>query len=115
MKNYAILDVTSCGCCKSRRFGGTYRLNHQGDKNQLARNVSVLQLLVTANVVHSSSILVALMMGTLSPSETSIPTRATRRHIPEDGILHSHRRENLKSYREQYLPLAGDHIHPTRV
>jgi hypothetical protein len=22
---------------------------------------------------------------------------STRRHIPEDGILHSHRRENLKS------------------
>jgi hypothetical protein len=25
-------------------------------------------------------------------------TRATRRDIPEDTILHSHRRENLKSY-----------------
>jgi hypothetical protein len=25
-------------------------------------------------------------------------TRATRRNIPEDGTLHSHRRENLKSY-----------------
>jgi hypothetical protein len=24
--------------------------------------------------------------------------RTTRRHIPEDGIIHSHRRENLKSY-----------------
>jgi hypothetical protein len=26
-------------------------------------------------------------------------TRATRRNIPEDGILHSDRRENLKSYK----------------
>jgi hypothetical protein len=25
-------------------------------------------------------------------------TRATRRNIPEDAILHSHRRKNLKSY-----------------
>jgi hypothetical protein len=25
-------------------------------------------------------------------------TKATRRNIPEDAILHSHRRENLKSY-----------------
>jgi hypothetical protein len=25
-------------------------------------------------------------------------TRATRRNIPEDGILQSHRRENLKPY-----------------
>jgi hypothetical protein len=24
--------------------------------------------------------------------------RATRRNIPEDAILHSHRRENIKSY-----------------
>jgi hypothetical protein len=32
-------------------------------------------------------------------SEMSIRTRATRRNIPEDIILHSHRRENLKSYR----------------
>jgi hypothetical protein len=31
-------------------------------------------------------------------SETSVYTRHTRRHIPEDGIFHSHRCGNLKSY-----------------
>jgi hypothetical protein len=30
--------------------------------------------------------------------ETPVHTRSKWRHIPEDGILHSHRRENLKSY-----------------
>jgi hypothetical protein len=29
---------------------------------------------------------------------TSVHTRSTRRHIPEESILHSHCRENLKSY-----------------
>jgi hypothetical protein len=45
-------------------------------------------LLITANVARSSPILVTLMMEALS-SETSFLTTATRRIIPEDGILHS--------------------------
>jgi hypothetical protein len=31
-------------------------------------------------------------------SETSVHTRSTECHIPEDGVLHIHCRENPKSY-----------------
>jgi hypothetical protein len=36
-KDGVFWDVTLCGSCKNRRFGGTYRLLHQGDKNRGTR------------------------------------------------------------------------------
>jgi hypothetical protein len=55
-------------------------------------------LLVTDNIVFSLLVLFTLMMEAISSSEMLGLTRATRRHDPEDGILHSHYREILKSY-----------------
>jgi hypothetical protein len=78
--------------------------NRRSDAKKFLR--SVRRLLVTASVVPSSPILVTLMKEARSSSETSALTRATWRKMPEYAILHSHRRENLKSYKYN----SGRHV-----
>jgi hypothetical protein len=71
MKNALYWDVASCRSCVNRRFRGTYRLSLQPP-------------------AHSGCSLAdfsTLQMEAIRSSETSVHTRFTRRHIPEDGIL----------------------------
>jgi hypothetical protein len=65
------------------------------------------KLLVTANIVSSSLILLTLVMEAIHSCETSVLTRATGHNIPEGGILHSHSRENLKYYIVKILAHFG--------
>jgi hypothetical protein len=61
MKNAVFWDVTPCGPCKNRRFGG--------------------------KAVATSLILFTMMMEAILSVKTSVLIRATRSHIAEDGVL----------------------------
>jgi hypothetical protein len=89
MKDSVFWDVTPYDSCKNRRFGGTYSLHDQHDKNRRARkkDSSVHRMLVTANVAPSWLIRVTLVIEAISSSEPSVLSRATRGNIPEHGIL----------------------------
>jgi hypothetical protein len=90
-------DVMPCGSVRTdvseELTTSFFRVTRISELLDLVFLRSVRWLLVTASVVPSSPILVILMEA-LSSSETSVLTRATRRNIPKDGNLHSHRRKN---------------------
>jgi hypothetical protein len=92
-KNTVFWDVALCRSCVTQHFGGTYRLQLQGRK---ILEAACLQ--PTAHAGFSLTDFSTLKMEAIRSSEMSAHTRTTRRHIPEDAILHSHSRENFKSY-----------------
>jgi hypothetical protein len=65
-------------------------------KNAVFRDVALCR---SAHAGASLADFSTLKMEAIHSSETSVYTRSTQRHIPEDGILHSHRCKNLKSYK----------------
>jgi hypothetical protein len=63
----------------------------------------MIQFLITANAFLSTTILVTLKMEAIRFSKTSVLTRSARHNMPKDGVLHSRRCENLKSYKHRIV------------
>jgi hypothetical protein len=68
-------------------------------RGALVRADVSVELIVVIIRVEKIRELGTLAVATAVHREESILPKHTRRNIPENGILHSHRRENPKSYR----------------
>jgi hypothetical protein len=89
MKNAFFWDVAPCRSCVNRCVGGTYYLHLQGRQIR-ERGTSVITWLQTSHAAHAGSSLAdfsTVKMEAIHSCETSVYTRSTRHHIPENGIL----------------------------
>jgi hypothetical protein len=87
MKNAVFWDVAPCRSCVTGRFGGTYGLHLHGRKIR-ERETSVRRWMQISHAGFSLADFCSMKMEAIRSSETSVHTRSTRRHIPQDGILH---------------------------
>jgi hypothetical protein len=87
MKNAIFWDVAPCRFCVNQHFGGMYRLHLQGRKIN-ERGISMSRWQRTESVSRWFLMDFSIpKMEAIRYSETSVHTRYTRHHIPEDGIL----------------------------
>jgi hypothetical protein len=89
-------------CYSSRgcNMGLLWRMMFSGMLRRVALVITEVSEELSASFIRVTRIgeLGTLAVTSSRLSEMSVLTRATGRNIPEDTTLHSHRRENLKSY-----------------
>jgi hypothetical protein len=85
MTNAIFRDVAPCTFCVNRCFGGTYHLHLRGE--WVLSTGGCLQ--PPAHAGSSLADFSTLKIEAIHSSETSVYTRCTWRHIPEDSILHT--------------------------
>jgi hypothetical protein len=85
----------------TERVRSHYRIAVAFEISARERNFNIFGLTESAAICSSWFLargLFKLKMEAICSFETSVHTKYIRRHIPEDGILHSHGRDNLKSH-----------------
>jgi hypothetical protein len=80
-------------------MGGIYEVHLTSLKNNAFFWDWWFSLQPSAHAGFSLADFSTLVIEAIRSSETSVHAKSTQRHIPEDCILHSHRCENLKSYK----------------
>jgi hypothetical protein len=66
---------------------------------QVIRKIRIGELGKTFTATSNRSVPISvILMLVIKSFESSVITRATKLYVSGDGILHSHRRENLSSY-----------------
>jgi hypothetical protein len=92
------ITLLNTGCVRNcswfQRTAGSHLLCYP-----ISTLILIMSRLLPAHAGSSLADFSTLKMEAIRSSETSVHfTGSTRRHIPEDGILHSNRCENLKSH-----------------
>jgi hypothetical protein len=100
--------VDACGFIPGRIFSEERRLTGMWRHVALVRTdvweeriatiIRVTRISALGTTLAVTSNLFTQVIESICSSQTCVLWRATRRHIPEYGILQSRRRENLKAY-----------------
>jgi hypothetical protein len=106
MKNAVVRDMTLCSLFKNRRFGGRYRFHLRDETRLMSYSSTVtdrqdiggaaargslrrpswgISSLRTSRIQNHFTLKIAVVCS----SEISVLMRATRHHIPKDGVLRS--------------------------
>jgi hypothetical protein len=79
MKNAVFWDVTPCGSCKNRHFGGRYCLHRQGEKNRAVLTTATRRHNPEDGILQEYSV---VRIGSTQPAVPWAPGREADHSLP---------------------------------